>query len=320
LDFLLGRQRQGEAAVEQFLRMKVVTVLGLEPRLKRFGSRVYGGQTPTSDLDVVCELPNDDISPPDARITNFLTVMHHILQQEAGCTKVIDAIGWKWTVQFCFANMAVDFTAHCGPVEEGHSPSQLTAKVASMISDLPLSLKSLIRLVVDFAKRSRVCWNKKGARGSQMKSIHWVLLVIAWWSWRFPVCKRATADLSVGEMFGLVLEHYSHFEFERYLINAFSLRWPFVEHHCATGSTNVFSIWVAVFGYERWPPNNLLNQTGPHHLVAIRAALAHGLAQLRTDPICFWGEARCRLRAYVDRDYPSSVSQMPQDESCDGWI
>jgi hypothetical protein len=320
LESLLERQTHAEDAVEQLLRIKVVTVLGWEPRLKRFGSRVYGGQIPTSDLDVVCELPKDDTSNPDARVYKFLIAVLDVLQQDAGCTKVKDAIDGKWTVQFRFANMAVDFTAHCGPVEDGHSASQLTVRVASMISALPVSVKTLIRLVVDFAKRSHVCWNQKGPLGTQMKSIHWVLLVIAWWSLRFTDRKGLTADLSVGEMFGSVLEYYAQFEFEHNIINAFSLRWPFVRHHCATGTTNVSSIWLAALRYKKGPRTNMLKKIGSDDLVAIREALTHGLAQLRTDPICFWAEARWRLHSYVDRDCPPPVSQMPQGESCDGWM
>jgi predicted nucleotidyltransferase len=317
---VLEGQTQGEDAVEQLLRIKVATVLGWEPRLKRFGSRVYGGQIPTSDLDVVCELPKDDTLHIDARIYRLLEGMLDILRQDAGCTMVRGAIQSKWTVQFRFANMTVDFTAHCGPVEDGHPPSQLTARVASMISDLPVVVKTLVRPVVDFSKRSHVCWNRKGAIGRQMKAIHWALLVIAWWSWRFKGRKGGTADLSAGAMFVSVLEYYAEFQFEEYIINAFSLRWPFVEHQCATRSTNAFSIWVAALGYQRWPPSNMLHKTGSDDVVAIRKALTDGLAQLRADPLSFWSEARWRLHSYVDRDYSPLVSQMRQDESCDGWI
>jgi predicted nucleotidyltransferase len=316
----LKRQSCAEVAVERLLRMKAATVLGLEPCLKRFGSRVYGGQSPRSDLDVVCVLPEDDTSCHEARIHKFLKAMLDILQQDAGCTRVHDAIEGKWTVQFSFANMPVDFSAYCGPVEGGHSQSQLTARVARRISTFPVLANTLIRLVTDFAKRTHVCWNKKGPLGTQMKSIHWVLLVIAWWSWRFPDGRGSTADLSLGAMFVEVLEFYSQFRFEKWIINAFSLRRPFSPHECATGDTNDVAIWVAVLGYKRWPPGNMLHKTGSDKIVAIQNVLTDELATLDADRESFWSEARYQLHSYVDLDYSPPVSQMPEDESFDGWI
>ena len=36
-------------------------------------------------------------------------------------------------------------------------------------------------LMVDWAKRNQVCWNRKGAIGEGLKAIHWSLLVAAWY-------------------------------------------------------------------------------------------------------------------------------------------
>ena len=49
---------------------------------------------------------------------------------------------------------------------------------------LPTKGRRLLRLVVDWAKRSQVCYDRTGGVGTKLKAVHWSMLVVAWWSYR----------------------------------------------------------------------------------------------------------------------------------------
>ena len=51
-------------------------------------------------------------------------------------------------------------------------------------SALPTKGRRLLRLAVDWAKRSQVCHDRTGGVRNKLKALHWSMLVVAWWSYR----------------------------------------------------------------------------------------------------------------------------------------
>ena len=85
------------------------------------------------------------------------------------------------TVVFRFAGITTDFTACYDRADANHGPSQFSNYLAAHVSQLPKGSAEAARLVVDCAKRFRLCPAKKGdAIGEQLKGVHWVILFLAW--------------------------------------------------------------------------------------------------------------------------------------------
>ena len=205
---------------------------GYEPwpfDVHRFGSRVYGMALPSSDLDLVCMMwphHSGGLGPAPLSVSQsailsiktLLVAMLERLKNRPDCTGINNAIDYKWTISFCFeGRMRVDFTVHLGDAnpEHVHQPSAITEATHIALTTLPDHVRILTLLVVVMAKRQGICFDGKGAIGDKLKTIHWTLLVIAFW--------RATGKNST---MGLAFElrafcaHIRHMPFERVAVDA----------------------------------------------------------------------------------------------------
>ncbi len=133
-----------------------------------------------------------------------------------------DGIERKWTVEFQFAEVKVDFTVCVGPVDsslsgEGHGPFQLTCSMRKAFGTLPSRARQLQRLAVDWAKSEGVCWDRTGDWVSygRLKAVHWAMLVAAWWTYHVD---RDHEHIELGRLLFEVLRFYTMFEFDNFAI------------------------------------------------------------------------------------------------------
>jgi len=217
-----------EESVISFLMQAWMTVIGDKFRwsLKSFGSRRAGYALPSSDLDIVCELSStgrprcgfNDITFPLLR-----ALMECLKRDYAECIidRVTDTIESKGTVSFNHRRrwhtgvLAVDATIWVGDVNLGHSPSRITTTLKNIFEERPKHALQLAQLVVERTKRIEVCWNRRGSIKGKLKSIHWVLLTMAFWR-AHPQCESSSLLTCFGQFFAF----YLHLDFECARISA----------------------------------------------------------------------------------------------------
>jgi len=152
-------------------------------RTVRFGSRLYDVVLPSSDLDLVVKLPDSGYPC----VTDFLLFIWVLINATAGCTYQNNGIDEVSTVSFCYAGLSVSVTAISGLAHQQHRPLRTSLVVARALDRLPPAARLIACLMVDWAKSiARVCWDRKGRVTGNLKTVHWVLLTIAWWRQTSP--------------------------------------------------------------------------------------------------------------------------------------
>jgi hypothetical protein len=191
--------------------------------LSRFGSRAFGGlyALDSSDLDVVCSL---NFHGPVRNPESWLREMLPVLERDHRC-KVIsgkDCIDAKTSIELEMFGNKVGYTACLGSAAEAHLQSQVSALVHGALQMLPLTGRRLVRLIVDWAKRAGVAWDRDGKIGQRLKGVHWALMVIAWWKETSPEgCALETC------LYGFV-SFFAAFPYTDFQVAATELK-PFLE-------------------------------------------------------------------------------------------
>ena len=223
LEELVVVQERAQLHIRVLLEANIAAVVPVTVAyaLKFFGSRAFeprGYCLPSSDFDFVCELAADAHAygfPPKL----FLQLVYERLRADARCTDLNNAIDYKWTVEFRFAEVKVDFTVCVGPAADHHGPSQFTSSLCWAFSALPELGCRLQRLLVDWAKRSQVCYDRKGAVGHKLKAVHWAMLAAAWWSYHVAAAGPVFfGGVGLGRMLFEVLRFYALFDFDKFVI------------------------------------------------------------------------------------------------------
>eukprot|EP00747_Dinoflagellata_sp_TGD_P057991 gnl/TRDRNA2_/TRDRNA2_150907_c0_seq2.p1 gnl/TRDRNA2_/TRDRNA2_150907_c0~~gnl/TRDRNA2_/TRDRNA2_150907_c0_seq2.p1 ORF type:complete len:608 (-),score=100.42 gnl/TRDRNA2_/TRDRNA2_150907_c0_seq2:12-1835(-) len=316
---MVAQQANAESAVERLLTEECRNALKQDfdwdlpeeySLLARFGSRGYGLALPSSDVDIVAQLPQARFAS-NRDVQDFLREVLPRLKVSKQSTSVEDAIVSKCTISFRCCELRVDFTAHIGSAAAGHGPSQLTNVVKAAISHFPdsaASLRSLAALTVDFVKRAKVCWDRKGGIDNQLKAIHWVLLAIAWW---LRETESGTKDVfsSARVAFRSLLGFFANFCFEKEYVCMTPLT-SYLAIPSTTGESESFfrprcmqdeaTAWLSCPLDER---RNLASRLDAVGLTKLRAALLDGCKQLDEQPGLFWKDSKDRWFAYVERKY-----------------
>ena len=156
----LGAARRRKA----YLALKVLT----DPRdeicdytVRRFGSRCYGVALPSSDIDIVVELPRN-IYQHGISGRSFLECALRLIRADPDCSDV-DWIKDNMTIKLQYASLMVDLTVYRGDASLGHGATMTTMKVKRKLDEFPVALRQLCLVVVDWAKTSGTCWNSGGA-------------------------------------------------------------------------------------------------------------------------------------------------------------
>ena len=184
---LVNSQRPAQDFIKSLLAMMVQDALSTtwegQPneaeipfKLEFFGSRRSEVALPSSDVDIVCILPQEIYCFLSKK--HFLSRMLQWIEREPLCTSVKDACKAKSTVEFKCAGMKVDFTAHVGDWV-GHTPLALTWHLKELLDQLPQLIRDLCLLTIDWAKRTGACFKGKGSIGTRLKGVHWLLLTLS---------------------------------------------------------------------------------------------------------------------------------------------
>ena len=191
---LLHQQKKSEEAVLRFLQECVIApALDYASFCTRpFGSRAYGGALPCSDFDVAGSLVAGACGTTDLQVASSLNMskgvllkkMLELIRLHGDTTAVRDAILYKDTVQFRFAELRVDFTFNPWVPVDRHGPSALTGWLKESLSGLAEadSAKRFILLLQDCVRDTEACHSHaKGTIGNRLKPVHWTLLGVAYW-------------------------------------------------------------------------------------------------------------------------------------------
>jgi len=294
-------QSPATQAIVDYLRLEIASAVNdwqvaAPIDVQVFGSRSYEVELPGSDLDVVCLLPEPE-SGSHGLDQYLLRGMFQRLRSDPRCSAVEDKIEGVTTVTFHFAGLPIDFSVCCG----GHPPSQITNRVAKELRRLPGAVRSLARLTVDTGKRFGFCWKKKGPIGKQLKGVHWVMLVVAWWRHCGAEARAASREVGSHELLEMVLRFYADFDFEASSIYPF-LAAPMFRREYP---------WPEPLWLEdpvRRGRNLAWRIDTPEALQRMRAALRQALQSLTTRPHVFWREARERWSEFEDRSYSAEVA------------
>jgi predicted nucleotidyltransferase len=256
-------------------------------RISTFGSRVFGGELPSSDVDVVCELPSDCTTfriSGDILLQRFLS----LALADPRCTSVKNAINSKHTVSFRFggpSGLKVDVTFCTGSVELRHGPSRTTETIRKVLLELPENVRHLARLAVDAGKRLGGCFNGSGSVGNQLKAVHWVLLTVAWWR-GFAADSSELAHSTPATLLHAFLWWLAFCNYEELTINA--LKYPyFTPRQPATG----VPMWLE---NPLGDGGNLAGRINAEALEKFRTVLRASHDLLTNQPGKFWDDARWR--------------------------
>ena len=288
IEFLVSRAIF-EVAASNNIRIKY--------EVRRFGSRAHGVYClPSSDLDLVCEL-GEEIWSKGLTPKSILEQVLAFFKDDARMTGVKNAIQAKKTIEFRFAELKVDFTIHVSDTG-AHRPSQVTDAVGDHILALSEVAQRVVMLMVDWAKREQVCWNRRGAIGEGLKAIHWSLLVAAWY--QEHGCgeeeEHHVHDQSAN-ILRTMIGFYAIFDFSRFRICAFDQP-PFTK--IFTPASESPPMWIS-------SPvdacHNLADRVTADTVSQIQEALNAAWKQLWVSPDAFWQESWQRWEAYRGREY-----------------
>ena len=271
---VLSGQRQAEEAVENMVRVFVSGVANWAPvtSLQRFGSRFYGLQVPSSDVDIVLQLQEG--SSRDL----FLGDLRPLLKEGERCTSIKSVISRKHTIELRMSGLRIDLTACCGSPQKVHGPTQMSEFVKAELASLRPEIVDVAHLVVDCAKRGHACHsNKKEAIAEQLKGIHWILFVLAWSRSMSSFLQEA----SIGELTRQCFLHYLTFPFFQYTIDA----------------RQTTSYCNRMPGAPMWlidplrPDHNLLEHISQSSLDSLRERIYSLLKEMSMHPSRYWSAA-----------------------------
>ena len=311
LDFLrliIDKQGRAESDIRDLLEDVVRAALEIDWNgdpvssavpyvLKRFGSREYGNAVLTSDVDIVCELPND-LESYRLSMKVFLEHVLAHLRRIPWCTAINDAIEvpGKQSIGFRYAGMACDITVCCGHALDCHRPSQFTKSVNDCLNQVP-HIRDLTCLVVDHAQRTSVCWSGTGSIGGHLKAVHWVLLVVAYVQ---DYIRSHQQMPSISEHVDYFFQHlllfYAKFDFARQSIcpgldqQAFNGKWcPFkFRNKWQRADLENDVIWLCDPCDQS---HNLARRVNGNALRNIKASLKAAGTDCKRIPGYFWTEA-----------------------------
>ena len=307
---LVASQRPAQDFIKALLEMMVRATLSttwegqptgvnLPFKLEFFGSRRYGVPLPSSDVDIVCILPEEFHIVLSKKV--FLSRMLHWIKREPLCTRVTDACKHKSTVEFRCAGMKVDFTLHVGD-DLSHSPLALTLKLKQLLDSLPQLVRDLCLLTIDWAKRSGACFKGKGPIGKMLKGVHWLLLTLA-----FVLAPRENplpeaAPLLLQKLFVF----YSKFKFEQRIVDANVLWKSTTENPFPHRVADTASMWL------RCPldaTRNLAEHVDTDFLTHTRKLLLEGVQSMHDHS--FWVDANHRWQSHSEAGPLPAMPQGP---------
>jgi len=178
----------------------------------------------SSDLDIVCVLHTNCLNN-DAMVKWFLFRLREYLYAlpEFNRSNIEDQIVGKKTIRCKFdQQLVVDITVHAGDGqhdETTHWPSLTTAAVTFILNTVTSKVHKLCLLVVILAKQLDVCWDRIGSVGSKLKTVHWVLLTLAWWK-QNEVEDQGVEDQGLFDTLFWFASFYAEFAFEDQCISA----------------------------------------------------------------------------------------------------
>eukprot|EP00927_Polykrikos_kofoidii_P046912 TRINITY_DN4101_c0_g2_i1.p1 TRINITY_DN4101_c0_g2~~TRINITY_DN4101_c0_g2_i1.p1 ORF type:complete len:581 (+),score=57.22 TRINITY_DN4101_c0_g2_i1:81-1823(+) len=311
LKSLLQRQEPAERSIMAFLEAAVNDALALnwdnQPQvtpvphaLRLFGSREYQLALPSSDMDVLLELPADIHI---YKLTRKLVLQRMLafMRADPRVTGITNAIEAKKTVCFRLASLKADFTVCTGSPESVHSPTRVTGFVRAGLNEMPEAVHEFARLVVDFMKRVHACWDRRGAIGNQLKSVHWVLITIAWYRNSLLVDGHEALCLRTQPLMALhsFLDWTVRFPFQLWRIDAESSL-PFSGRPQVTASFANEAVSLPPVVPVLWlcdpaePQHNLTERVDEDTLSKVRTRIHEALQDLLSDPRRFWDDSRYR--------------------------
>ena len=213
LQMILDIERRQQLSVQKILEITHAiagtALISIPFSIVQFGSRVYGNAVPSSDVDVVCELPYDLHHKWGLDKTIVLERFLHQLNADRRCLDVEDIIQEKCTVSFRFVNLTCDLTVSIGNVMRFHGPTMFTLAVKEKLDIFSDQFRDLCRLVVSEGRRLDLCWNG-GSIGTKLKPVHWVLMTHAWYQW----FRKTRNDLACFPLPVLLMKVFSFYAYE----------------------------------------------------------------------------------------------------------
>ena len=184
-----------------------------------------------------------------------------------------------------------------GAVPKSHRPSWSTLAVMRWFdfAKHKCIVRRLAILVVDVMKSKRICIDGEGIAVAKVKTIHWVLLTIAWWRLTIgDALPRSTPDALLRSL----LDFYVNFQFESTQIDALGA------HVTSPSCDREDVMWLSDVDGQS---GNLLWKVKASNLAQIRQILKQCLTELRMDSNSFWQH---RLRATGQQDnFAASMHQ-----------
>ena len=307
--------------------------------LHKFGSHMYGLPLPSSDVDLVCVLPDNLES---YRLSGKL-VLERILKKCKGfelCTGVVNATKFKSTVELRCANLRVDFTIHVGDVMK-HRPSALSRHLGEWLDRMPSCVRDFCLLAVDWAKQCGACYNRKGTIKNLLKGVHWALLALAYYMYQASQGCSALSSPAPGidseaaplRLLKSMLEFYKAFEFEHFSICPLTMSNPFPARSIdSSGSTSPLSTMspqneaqskekpaasspLVHLCDPQDSTRNLAENVDAESLAQIREKLVLGTQRLACRG--FWEEAQKRWDAYTTINFDGMQGPEHMGLRCD---
>lgn len=201
LSNVVYHQQSAETEVERFLDKlieKALTPLDAIQcfpfNTERVDLRGNGLAVPNSPLQIVVKLPlRNDLKcfgAPDVR--EFLGLMLTLFRNEPNLS--VNAVMDNNTIGLTYAGLVVEFTAIYWTQWWSHLPRLMSVSVAEVLRVLPRHVTLLAIIIVDWA-------NTIVHLTGNLKGIHWILLLIAWWRHTLPDHNLPLATLFANCLF-----------------------------------------------------------------------------------------------------------------------